>query len=64
MPLGLKSRQEYFKKLLAEKEPSQTKKIFYKEQPDLRPVYRIDMDYLIFNQHNGRLESEMLTWQR
>ena len=26
-------------------------------------VYEIEMDYLIFNQHNGRLESVMQTWR-
>lgn len=27
-------------------------------------VYRIDLDHLIYNRHNGRIEAEMLTWEQ
>ncbi len=42
----------------------QTQKLFYKGQTQLLQVYRIDLDYLIYNRHNGRLEAEMLTWEQ
>lgn len=38
-------------------------KLYYKGSSNHYPVYRIDLDDLIYNRHNGRLESEMLTWQ-
>src|SRR3546814_3408398 len=27
-------------------------------------LYRIDLDHLIYNRHNGRIEAEMLTWEQ
>ena len=38
-------------------------KLYYKAQTERHPIFRIDLDHLIYNRHNGRLESEMLTWQ-
>lgn len=39
-------------------------KLHYKGQNQYFDIYRIDLDYLIYNQHNGRLEAEMLTWEQ
>ena len=39
-------------------------KLFYKGSTDDHPVFQIDLEHLIYNRHNGRLETEMLTWQR
>ncbi len=38
-------------------------KLYYKGASEFHPVHRINLDLLIYNRHNGRLESEMLTWQ-
>ena len=39
-------------------------KLYYKGVSTFHSVHQIDMDFLIYNRHNGRLESEMLTWQK
>ena len=39
-------------------------KLYYKGASEIHPVHRIDLDLLVYNRHNGRLESEMLTWQQ
>ncbi len=38
-------------------------KIRYKGTTDYLGVYEIDLQYLIYNRHNGRLEIEMATWE-
>lgn len=38
-------------------------KLFYKGHPETFDVFQVDLDLLVFNRHNGRIESEMLTWQ-
>lgn len=39
-------------------------KLFYRGQTQYFDVYRIDLDHLIYNRHNGRIEAEMLTWEQ
>ena len=39
-------------------------KLFYKGKNEQFGVYRIDLDYLIYNRHNGRIEAEMLKWEK
>ena len=39
-------------------------KLYYKGVSEVHLVHRIDLDLLVYNRHNGRLESEMLTWQQ
>ena len=39
-------------------------KLYYKGVSEIHFVHRIDLDLLVYNRHNGRLESEMLTWQQ
>jgi hypothetical protein len=47
------------------KGPSQGKqKLYYQGETQSFDVYRIDLDWLIYNRHNGRLEAEMLTWEQ
>jgi hypothetical protein len=36
-------------------------KLFYKGNTSTFNVYQIDLDWLIYNRHNGRIESEMLS---
>lgn len=45
--------------------PSQGKqKLYYQGTTQTFDSYRIDLDWLIYNRHNGRLEAEMLTWEQ
>jgi len=37
--------------------------LYYKGDNHDFDVFQIDLDLLVFNRHNGRIESEMLTWQ-
>lgn len=37
-------------------------KLYYQEQNQSFDVFRIPLDLLIYNRHNGRLEVEMMTW--
>ena len=39
-------------------------KLFYRGENKNFNVYRIDLDYLIYNRHNGRIEAEMQTWEQ
>ena len=39
-------------------------KLFYRGANRTLKVSTIDLDYLIYNRHNGRLEAEMLTWEQ
>lgn len=38
-------------------------KLFYKGATERFPVYQIPLELLVYNRHNGRIESEMLTWE-
>lgn len=51
-----KSRLNYFEKL-RKKEPYSYKDIYYKGKKQKLPVYEIDLDYLVYNQWNGRIAS-------
>jgi hypothetical protein len=44
--------------------PEATQKLFYKGRAQAFDVHRIDLDWLIYNEHNGRIEAEMLTWKQ
>ena len=39
-------------------------KLYYMKETKSFDVYRIDLDLLIYNRHNGRIEAEMLTWEQ
>ena len=41
-----------------------TQKLYYMNETQSFEVHRIDLDFLIYNQHNGRIEAEMLTWEQ
>lgn len=49
---------------LRQADPEASQKLFYKGRPETFKVYRIDLDWLIYNEHNGRIEAEMLTWKQ
>ena len=57
-------RQTALAKLTADpSKPVSQNKLFYKGSSRVYPVHVIDLDLLVYNRHNGRLETEMLTWQ-
>lgn len=62
MPKSAGARKQYLQSQ-RKKDGKYTKKIFYKGTSQLMEVYDIDLEYLVFNQHNGRLESVMETWR-
>lgn len=39
-------------------------KLYYKGETQYYPIYKINLNYLLYNKHNGRLETEMLTWEK
>ena len=49
---------------LANGEKQGQQKLFYRNENKVFPVFRVDLDWLIYNRHNGRLEAEMLTWEQ
>ncbi|QYF86206.1 hypothetical protein [Brevundimonas sp. PAMC22021] len=57
------TRVERLRQLREAGEVIGSEKLFYKGEPQRFNVYRIDLDLLVYNRHNGRIESEMLTWQ-
>lgn len=57
------TRVEKLKALRASGEVVGSEKLFYKGKSTWFDVYAVDLDFLIYNRHNGRIESEMLTWQ-
>lgn len=62
MPVSLELRVKYLEDL-RKKEPKTKIKVPYKGKVEYMGVYDIDLKYLIYNRHNGRLEIEMATWQ-
>jgi hypothetical protein len=57
-------RREKLSKLRNTGEVQGRQKLYYKGETQLLSVFRIDLDLLIYNRHNGRLEAEMLTWEQ
>lgn len=49
-------RIKYFERLTA-KEPYSHKDIYYKGKKQKLPVFQIDLQYLVYNQYNGRIAS-------
>lgn len=58
------TRQKHLTSIREKGEPRGREKLFYKGETQDFEVYRIDLDYLIYNRHNGRIEAEMLTWEQ
>lgn len=49
---------------LRQGQPEASQKLFYKGRPETFKVHRINLEWLIYNEHNGRIEAEMLTWKQ
>ncbi|WP_428383262.1 hypothetical protein [Nevskia ramosa] len=63
MIISASIRKQKLSDLRASK-PEGSQKLFYKGRAETFPVHRIPLDLLIFNEHNGRIEAEMLTWKQ
>lgn len=64
MVLDAETRKKNLSKMRENAEPSGKEKLWYKGKTDEFDVYRIDLDNLVYNRHNGRIEAEMLTWEQ
>lgn len=65
MVLSAAVRKERLSELLAHSEKAiAQQRLYYRGITQSFDVYRIDLDWLIYNRHNGRLEAEMLTWEQ
>lgn len=64
MILSADIRKKKLGEIRASGESQGKQKLFYMGQTQSLDVYRIDLDYLIYNRHNGRIEAEMLTWEQ
>jgi len=61
------STETRIQKLTGLREPEDgqvVQKLFYRGDTKPHKVSTIDLDYLIYNRHNGRLEAEMITWEQ
>lgn len=63
MVLSTDIRKKKLTEIRAKESPTK-QKLYYMGEPQSFGVYRIDLDYLIYNRHNGRIEAEMLTWEQ
>jgi hypothetical protein len=65
MILSTETRRKKLSELRSNSEASIGKqKLYYKKETQSFEVFRIDLDWLIYNRNNGRMEAEMLTWQQ
>jgi len=65
MVLSADVRVKYLSALREKTEANQVfQKLHYRGSTASHKVCSIDLDYLIYNRHNGRLEAEMLTWEQ
>jgi len=64
MVLSTDIRKKKLSEIKASNESQGKQKLYYMNQTQSFDVYRIDLDFLIYNRHNGRIEAEMLTWEQ
>jgi hypothetical protein len=57
-------RKKKLTEIRAVAESQGKQKLYYMGETQSFEVFRIDLDYLIYNRHNGRIEAEMLTWEQ
>ncbi|MFP4487017.1 MAG: hypothetical protein ACLFOC_08640, partial [Campylobacterales bacterium] len=55
-------REAYFEKLMQNK-PYSSMEVWYKGERRKLPVYEIDLDYVIYNQYNGRIASQVKSYE-
>lgn len=64
MVLSTDVRKNKLTDIKASAESQGKQKLYYMGETQSFDVYRIDLDHLIYNRHNGRIEAEMLTWEQ
>ena len=64
MVLSTDIRRNKLSDLKASGDSQGKQKLYYMGETQSFDVYRIDLDHLIYNRHNGRIEAEMLTWEQ
>jgi hypothetical protein len=64
MVLSTDVRRNKLTDIKASGESQGKQKLYYMGETQSFDVYRIDLNYLIYNRHNGRIEAEMLTWEQ
>lgn len=64
MVLSTDVRKKKLSEIKSTAESQGKQKLYYMGETQSFDVYRIDLDYLIYNRHNGRIEAEMLTWEQ
>ncbi|MER9260827.1 hypothetical protein [Mesorhizobium sp. M0619] len=64
MVLSTDVRKRKLTEIRAAGDGQNKQKLYYMGQTQSFEVFRIDLDYLIYNRHNGRIEAEMLTWEQ
>ena len=57
-------RKHKLSELRSSGESQSKQKLYYRGETQLFDIFKIDLDNLIYNRHNGRLEAEMLTWEQ
>lgn len=62
MVLSAEIRKTELERIRDNDEPIRTEKLFYKDESQIVNVYKIELKYLIFNQHNDRIATQMATW--
>lgn len=64
MVLSIDIRKRKLSEIRGGGEGQGKQKLYYMGETQVFDVYRIDLDCLIYNRHNGRIEAEMLTWEQ
>jgi hypothetical protein len=64
MVLSTDIRKKKLSEIRAAGDTQGKQKLYYTGETQSFEVFRIDLDYLIYNRHNGRIEAEMLTWEQ
>jgi hypothetical protein len=62
--MDTESRIKYFENLLATSEPISRMPIWYENERQELPVYKIDLGYLLYNQYNGRIASLVKSYEK
>jgi len=64
MVLSAEVRQRKITEIKDKGDSQGRQKLYYRGETQYFDFFRIDLDYLIYNRHNGRIEAEMLTWEQ
>ncbi len=64
MVLSMDIRKTKLSEIKSTGESQGKQKLHYMNETKSFDVYRIDLDFLIYNRQNGRIEAEMLTWEQ